>query len=816
MTTPTTDSSISVWSTSNGQLVAHLEGHFDVATQVSFLPGAKQLVSASVDGTVRMWDLATSKEIRRFSAPGEQFLDLARSADGQTLAVGTKSGAAIAWDVASARQLAVMRGPTSMANSLGGQVILRMAAVSFAADASTLWTGSDDGVVREWDLKTGTMVREHPLGSAVFSLKRSPDGRALIAGCLDGEARVVDTVSGAVVRRLVGHEGAILGVAGTADRIVSASADRTVRVWDARTGNELAKLFSFKGGGWAVVDSQGYFDEPNAGSGSELYWIAGLQTIDLSQFKQRYYLPSLLARRFNTVAPPAGDRAVLRRVALGPEVRLSARTSQADAAKLSFIDQGGGTGKIRVRVNGKLVIEDGRATIEGNETSLVLTSAVLGKWLPSGQVSNIEVQAFNGEGSLLGPPLKFAMSRPGATPGPKVPRLWVISIGVSEYVGSDGSFDLTYAANDAKDMAQVLRLGGEALFGKPNVDVRLLNSGAAPEYRPTKANIQAAFARLQDASVDDVVVVYFSGHGLSLKDEYYFPTEEVNSLDINDPAVRAARTISGDEIGKWMITNAKKEAIVFDTCSAGAVGKQLARDKGVSAEAVRGLERVRERAGLFVLMGSAANKDSYEASPYERGLLTHSLLEGMRGASVLRDGRLVSVAPLFDFAKEQVQDLAPEVGGIQIPFVFAPLQNSESFYIGSLDSVLRSKVPYHTKKPVLLRPTAINAKTLSDDLKISALLTDALRRGAVADGAGHAAYVFYDVAEMNGGVIASGLYSVSADVLSVDLRLTGRGRNEPLKVSCPSNQVQTCVAQAATAIKALAKRFVVVEKQASR
>ena len=61
----------------------------------------------------------------------------------------------------------------------------------------------------------------------------------------------------------------------------------------------------------------------------------------------------------------------------------------------------------------------------------------------------------------------------------------------------------------------------------------------------------------------------------------------------------------------------------------------------------RGSGRLRLIAGALgaLLLGCAADRVSYEASRYEQGLLTYSLLTGMRGAA-LREGDMVRAAAL--------------------------------------------------------------------------------------------------------------------------------------------------------------------------
>jgi uncharacterized caspase-like protein len=64
---------------------------------------------------------------------------------------------------------------------------------------------------------------------------------------------------------------------------------------------------------------------------------------------------------------------------------------------------------------------------------------------------------------------------------------------------------------------------------------------------------------------------------------------------------------------------------------------------GNPSDAKRAIERAKDRAGLYVLMGSAPDAMSYEANQYNQGLLTYALLEGMSGRA-LREEHFVDVS----------------------------------------------------------------------------------------------------------------------------------------------------------------------------
>ncbi len=78
----------------------------------------------------------------------------------------------------------------------------------------------------------------------VFALAFSPDGETVAWGDDDGVIAVRDNPKGQVTARCVGHEGRVLSVAfdTSGTRLVSSAADKTIRGWDAATGNELGRI----------------------------------------------------------------------------------------------------------------------------------------------------------------------------------------------------------------------------------------------------------------------------------------------------------------------------------------------------------------------------------------------------------------------------------------------------------------------------------------------------------------------------------------------------------------------------------------------
>src|SRR5262249_26571930 len=150
-----------------------LQGRCDAGCPLTYTPDGKCLICCYSGKSVRFWDPATGKELRRIVAPDDDVWAYALSPDGKTLVTGGLHSAVLRlWDASTGKELQQFTGSPKGTSAL-----------AFSADGKTLAAGLGDGVVRLWDVGTGQVSRElRPaqqgwLGDAVVFL---PDGKTLI------------------------------------------------------------------------------------------------------------------------------------------------------------------------------------------------------------------------------------------------------------------------------------------------------------------------------------------------------------------------------------------------------------------------------------------------------------------------------------------------------------------------------------------------------------------------------------------------------------------------------------------------------------
>ena len=763
------DKTVVLWDVDAGQVIRRLTDQTDKVNSVAFSPDGRFLASGSFDSMVKLWDASTGKAIRTLAGQGTGINPVAFSPDGKTLASVTSAGllnrAIKLWDVASGKELRTL---------LPGHVGF-VTSVAFSPDGKMLASrGFDEGTIKLWNSTTGELIGTVPSTSQwLQQVAFSPDGRLLAGGGYGGTIKLWDLRTGQENQTTTSVVGSLdtISFAPDGNTLASGGTGPELHLWDVRHQRELGGLFAFPDGTWAVVDPDGRYDASNAGRIDWLHWVVGNEPIDLDQLKERYYEPGLLSKLLGFNKEPLLDVGTFTSVALYPEVSLTAPQGNNCEIGIQLTNRGGGIGRVMVAVNGKEVTADARGKAPNPQAQQLDLPVNVSKspFLKAGQENTIQVRVFNADGYLSSRNIQSVCKAPGEAPLVR-PSFWAIVAGISEYAGEN--IRLRYAGKDAADMAQALRIGAERLFGADRTHIVLLTTAPAPgAVAPTRENLRKAFEGARQAKPTDILVVYLAGHGVAYggqEGDYYYLTREARTGDLTDPAVRAQTAVSSRELTEWIKQiPALKQTLVLDTCAAAKLVQKLSERRDVPSSQIRSLERMKDRMGLHILAGSAADAVSYEASQYGQGLLTYSLLLGMRGGA-LREDRFVDVSKWFDFATEEVPQLAKDIGGIQKPERYTPCRiaeqaelacgSSATWDIGQLLGEDKARIPLATPRPVFLQSTFQDEVQLRDQLKLTGLVNEALRE--VSSRGQDASLVYVDAAEFPDAYLLAGRYRV--------------------------------------------------------
>lgn len=650
------DGTVRVWDSKLGvqRPTIHPNGkHF---TKVVSSSSSSVVLIGSADGKIYVYDILTANPIIELdSASNREVMAMSVSKSENILAAAYSDGKIISWDLKGFKRIASLN--TNHEDELTNILV--------TAEGKSLMAAGTSGFVELWNLEKGQMEVSLPKQSGstlglwenasaeliyvdsngnlkwleqpnnrVRLNRKIEGGNALTSASVSSIANLLALSTSAKQIKLFNLNGlsftkeiktteniSNLQFINQGKQLVGADEKGVLHVWDIGLASELLKLISTDSG-WTIVDNVGRFDSSERGM-PNVSWLAGGKDIPIDNFSENYYEPGLLSTHLNNNAfINQQPNKVQEGINLPPEVILTvpSGSSAGEEIKVSFeiIDTGGGIGEYRFYHNGKIVDKSLLDDSSDTEVDDKLHRKVSYNIVSVAGLNKFKVIAAN-KMAIDSQPQQQSIQVGGAeTPA----KLHVLVVGINKY--QDNKLDLTYSVADAQSIASALSNKNKLVFNDV-ITYGLLDQDA------TKNSIADKLAQIADNSLNDVLVVYFAGHGIAINGEWYFLPHET-TLQANEQYLTKVG-ISAKQIQELLAKiPAQKILVMIDSCYSGAGLKALENLQNSQRHFSRALSK---SVGIVVMAATRKDQEAMESSELGHGLFTYIVNNGMQGAADL-------------------------------------------------------------------------------------------------------------------------------------------------------------------------------------
>jgi hypothetical protein len=508
--------------------------------------------------------------------------------------------------------------------------------------------------VKVWDVSTGRELSGsfsgHP---AVATLAFSRDGRTLATA--GGEIiRLWDAVTGQRRHLLEGHTNEVTGLAFSANGrfLVSGSIDGTTRIWNVERGTQVALLAVRKDSeDWVVITPDGLFDGSSKGSESLVAWRVGMTAYPAERYFGSFFTPGLLATLWRDALPAGHSTVVETAVPPGVSIRHSSG-SVVNAQRMSLqVAVDGAAAEVSLFHNGARI-----ANQPGTDKSAEYTFDL--DLIPG--ENELRAVAVRKEGVESNPDtIRVTYD----APSPPKPSLFVLSVGVSKYRST--TWNLGFARADAQAVSAFFTGRARKLFAAVEVSVLV-------DEQATRANILQAVAAIASRSrPEDVVLIYFAGHGISVEQTYYLLPHDMQDEASLDHDVRKFGLSDRALLDSLRKIKALKKVLILDSCGAAAATALEILARGPAAERAA-LEMLARAEGIFIIAASTPQQEAIEIPELGHGVLTYAVLGGLGAWGEPAASEAVTMHQLLSYISRKVPELAARYGRRtrQVPVTF--------------------------------------------------------------------------------------------------------------------------------------------------
>ncbi|MCC6549557.1 MAG: caspase family protein [Ignavibacteriaceae bacterium] len=632
---------VNIWQLESGELIRSLRGHEEEVRYVAISPDNKYIISASIDGAIKIWENPSGKQHSSYSDYEYGVKIVSFSPDGKYFIYASDSSGK-----SFIRYREIETG--KLVHNL--YIDSKPKLLTFTPDGKYVLSVSSEGKgISILEIVRGTIVRRIE-DIRVNSVTMSHDGKYIIAGIDDYTIRIWDFATGNPVDTLSGHKHYVTSVAPGSDGryLLSGSSDGSIRYWDIETGKELLSMYGFDNNDWVSMSPDGRFDGTQEGL-KQLHYVQGMDVLPLESFFNEFYTPGLMQQVMASGTVPEFKENIdlTKAVKLPPSAEITSPKT-GDRIKsgktlidIAVTDHGGGIGKVKIFLNGKLVEEEliGLAEKKGAQIDRVYTVELLA------DTNRIRVVADNLDGTESAP-YELVLQAEGTKPKS---TLYILAAGVNNYKNS--RYNLSFAVNDIDTLITEISKKGEKIF-KEIVVVRLTDTEA------TRGRLlQSAEELITKVKPSDGFVFLYSGHGVMSegeKPDFYMVLHNVTQMYGRNDLLAQEGVSSGElkEISRRIRAN--KQMMIIDACQAGGALETFAL-RGVTEE--KAIQSLARNSGVYVIASSSRDQASKELPKLGMGLFSYAVKEALNCMGDLDGDNMITIAEIDSYAAKRVPEL---------------------------------------------------------------------------------------------------------------------------------------------------------------
>ncbi|MBX9677669.1 MAG: NB-ARC domain protein [Gemmataceae bacterium] len=191
---PTGDGEVKIFEVAGWKQIMDVKnGHSDTVYGVAFSPDAKMLATGSADKFVKVWEVPSAKFVKSFEGHTHHVLDVGWQADGKLLASAGGDNTVKVWDFEKGEQARTIQAHAKQVTRL-----------LFIGKKPEILTAGGDNAVKMFNVTNGGNTKNFPGATDfVYGIGASPDGEVVATGSQDGQLRVYNGASGALIKALL-------------------------------------------------------------------------------------------------------------------------------------------------------------------------------------------------------------------------------------------------------------------------------------------------------------------------------------------------------------------------------------------------------------------------------------------------------------------------------------------------------------------------------------------------------------------------------------------------------------------------------------